>query len=238
MPINLLAFSSSRVGNSAYLETVVPVVKNRLSNAPLSIAFVPYASVDSYNEYLEKVSTAFTGCGYQFRLLTDENPKPVLETCDVIMIGGGNTFKLLHHLYENDLVDIIKERVDAGTPYIGWSAGSNITGATICTTNDMPIIEPRSFKAFNFLPFQLNPHYINEVREGHNGETRDQRLTEFVKLNNGNPVVAIPEGSWLELHENKLSFLGTEQGFIFLNNEDGISKTPFENKADLSCLLQ
>lgn len=158
----ILALSSSRSGNAAYLETAAPVIKNFLGERPLNIGFIPFASVDkNYEAYTNKVREGLAGLSHTITTVEQHNTKEVIEQSDVIMVGGGNTFKLLHDLYALELIELIKQKVQNGTPYIGWSAGANITGLTIGTTNDMPIIEPRSFKAFGFFPFQINPHYYN-----------------------------------------------------------------------------
>jgi dipeptidase E len=153
-----------------------------------------------------------------------------MQNAQAILIGGGNTFNLLHLLYTHDLIEIIKHKVEQGTPYIGWSAGSNICGLSIRTTNDMPIIEPRSFDALHFVNAQLNPHYSNYVAPNFHGETRDQRLAEFCCLNPAVPVLAIREGSGLLIRNNKLSLLGTLNGFVFASQE----KIPFNNTQDLT----
>jgi dipeptidase E len=176
--------------------------------------------VDSHEEYEKKVSEGLATLPYTVNLVTKYNAKQVIEEGDVIMVGGGNTFVLLHALYELDLFELIKKKVQSGTPYIGWSAGSNLTGPTICTTNDMPIVQPKSFDAFGFFPFQLNPHYHNIVMEGFHGETRDQRLEEFLKVNPGKRIMALPEGTYLQLQNNEVKFDGIAQG-VLMSREEG-----------------
>ena len=209
MKTSVLAFSSSREGNGDYLQTAAPLIQEFLGNDMLQIAFIPFASVNTdYEVYTNMVRKALSGLPYTIQTVTASNATTVIERADVIMVGGGNTFKLLHDLYLLQLTDLIKEKVHAGIPYIGWSAGSNIAGATICTSNDMPIINPGSFTALGFLPFQINPHYYNQPIAGFNGETRDQRLAEFLQLNTAATVIALPEGSALLLQENHLRLIG------------------------------
>lgn len=220
--LQILALSSSRVGNSAYLEMAAPVIKSFLPAEPQTIAFIPYASVDSYDDYAEKVREGLSSLQHNIELATTANAKELIQSSDVIMIGGGNTFKLLHDLYELNLIETIKAKVQDGAPYIGWSAGANLTGTTICTTNDMPIVQPQRFDAFGIFPFQINPHYHNIVMEGFNGETRDQRLEEFLKLNPGKKVFCLPEGTYLKLQEGELVFDGIAQG-VWMTREEGLT---------------
>ena len=212
--------SSSRVSGGEYLENAVPVIRQFLGEAKKRIAFVPFASVDSYDDYGEKVKQGLSALPHEITVIKNDNARKVIEDCDSIMIGGGNTFKLLHDLYALKLMDIIGEKVKNGTPYIGWSAGSNLTGPTIRTTNDMPILEPKSLNSFGFFPFQINPHYYNVVIEGFHGETRDQRLEEFLKANPGKKIFALPEGTWLQLHHNELKFDGVNQGVMMSREDD------------------
>ncbi len=147
MPVNrILAFSSSRVGNSGYLQAAAPVIKNFLGDKELSIAFIPFALVSNeYEAYTAMVKDGLQQLSCSVETVLPANAKETLEKANVIMVGGGNTFKLLHDIYEYKLLDIIRDKVNKGIPYIGWSAGSNILGPTIGTTNDMPVIEPKKF---------------------------------------------------------------------------------------------
>ena len=142
---------------------------------------------------------------------------------------------LINHL-QLWILQLIQQKVNSGTPYIGWSAGSNITGATICTTNDMPIINPGSFEALGFFPFQINPHYYNISVPGFNGETRDQRLEEFLQLNPQVPIVALPEGTALVLQNGHLQLTGSTAAFVLRYTNNALVKTVVEPGADLGYL--
>lgn len=231
--MKILALSSSRVGNSSYLEPAIPFVKELLGNTPLKVAFVPFATVNSYDDYYQKVTEAFKDLPYKIDMVDNTNCKILLQKCDAVMIGGGNTFKLLHDLYANDLVDLIRRKVLEGAPYVGWSAGSNILGLTINTTNDMPIIQPQSFEALALFPFQINPHYFNQIIPGFNGETRDQRLQEFLALNPTSTIFALPEGSALVCRGNTIVYYGAENGFR-LYFDGSVKKDVLKHKQGLS----
>ena len=235
----ILALSSSRSHHSSYLETSIPLIKTILKSHEAEIAFIPFASVDNHQDYTDKVKEALKELPCQINMVTSENAKALIEKCNCIIVGGGNTFKLLHDLYEIKLIDLIRDKVDAGIPYIGWSAGSNILGPAISTTNDMPIVEPKSFNALGLLPFQINPHYYSETREGFNGETRDMRLEEFLKMNRGINVVGLPEGTALLMQDNVLKFIGDEPGvvFSFAETEEKLTRTYISQSTDLAYLL-
>lgn len=220
--IRILAFSSSRVGDGSYLETAAPVIRHFLGITPLQIAFIPFAAVDDYAGYGKRVTEGLAGMPHQLHIAYPHHAAALIEQCDVVMIGGGNTFKLLHDLYKYNLVELIKTKVHGGMPYISWSAGTNLTGLSICTTNDMPILQPQSFTAFGFFPFQINPHYYNEVKNDFHGETRDQRLEEFVKVNPGIPVVCLPEGTWLQAESGSCLFKGGQPGMMMISENDSV----------------
>ena len=238
MNIRVLTFSSSKEGNYNYLETAAPLIKNFLGDKPLTIAFVPFASVDGeYEAYTNKVRTALQGLPYTIHTLNPENAKTIIENAQVIMVGGGNTFKLLHDLYQLEVMELIRERVKSGIPYIGWSAGANLAGETISTSNDMPIVNPGNFIALEFFPFQINPHYYNQPITGFNGETRDQRLTEFLQLNPTKQIVALPEGTALLLEEEKLKLLGNNIAYLFKWKDNAVTKQVLRKETNLSFLL-
>jgi dipeptidase E len=239
MPDNsLLAFSSSRAGKTGFLETAVPIIENFLGRKQTNIAFISFASVDNdYEEYTSKVRETMQHLPYVINTVTPENARSVIEKTDSIMVGGGNTFKLLHDIYELKLVDIIRDKVNSGAAYIGWSAGSNILGPAIGTTNDMPVIEPKSFNALGLFPFQINPHYMNQKPEGFNGETRDQRIEEFLKMNRGISVIGLPEGTALQLKNNKLQFFGNISAVLFNRENNSLNRREITGGSDLSYLL-
>jgi dipeptidase E len=234
--MKLLLLSSSRVDNTDYLEHAAINIKQHLGNSITEVLFIPYAGVAlSYDAYESKVSQAFSQLGYEIRSIHQyDDPIKALEEAQAIAVGGGNTFCLLNSLYENNLLTSIRAKVRSGTPYIGWSAGSNIASPSICTTNDMPIIEPPSFKALSLLPFQLNPHYIDGNPPGHNGETREMRINEYMMINSKQTVIGLPEGTALKLANGKLSYLGEKAGFKFTQAQ---GKQPIAADADLSHLL-
>jgi dipeptidase E len=232
--MELLLLSSSRANNSEYLAPSMAWITEHLKEKR-SLLFVPYAGVTiRYDDYLNMVRKALQPLEIEITGIHQYNdPRQAVHDAEAIAIGGGNTFHLLHELYRYKVLDVIRQRVTAGLPYIGWSAGSNIAGQSIKTTNDMPIIEPPSFTALKLLPFQLNPHYSDYKPEGFHGETRDMRLAEFMQLNQHVPVVALPEGSALKLSADQLSVLGDAGAYLF----KGGVKEAIAAGADLSALL-
>ena len=162
--------------------------------------------------------------GSQFGVADD--PAAAVREAQAIAVGGGNTFRLLELLYEKKLLDPIRHRVNAGIPYVGWSAGSNVACPTIRTTNDMPIAEPPSLKALNLVPFQVNPHFTDAVIPNHGGETRSERLQEFLEANPAMPVLALREGSTLRVEGESWSLLGERAARIFRHGAGPIEVEP------------
>lgn len=211
----VLLLSSSGYKDTKYLSHALPwlkefVAKNNLQGK--KVAFVPYAGVrKSYDEYESQVKEALKDLGVEIVGVHRAKAKEQIRQADAIFVGGGNTFELVNQLYKNELVKLIAKRVSEGVPYVGWSAGSNVAGATMQTTNDMPIVEPKSFNTFNIFPYQINPHFISGKVKGHNGESREERLEEFLIVNQKSIVYALPEGVALWIEGKKVKVLGMDK---------------------------
>ena len=185
------------------------------------ILFVPFASVvRSYDQYAARVRECLNPLGVEVDSLHEAaDARAAVEAAEAFAVGGGNTFHLLRGMYEAGVVEAIRVRVEAGTPYFGWSAGSNVACPTIRTTNDMPVVEPPRFDALSLVPFQINPHYTSETLPGHQGETRDERLSEFVHANPGVRVVGLREGTILKVEGRNVSLLGGKPARVFVKGE-------------------
>jgi dipeptidase E len=214
--MKLLLLSNSTTQGYGYLQHALDEIKSFFGTDIKKIAFVPYAGVTvNWDDYTKKVSAVFSELGYEIVSVHSGDATKIIESCDAVAVGGGNTFNLLKTIYEKDIYDLIISKVSEGFPYIGWSAGSNLACPTIRTTNDMPVVEPRSFNGFNLIPFQINPHYLDAHPEGHHGETREQRILEYLELNRDMYVVGLREGSIMQLVDSKLELLGTKPARIF-----------------------
>jgi dipeptidase E len=231
----LLLLSNSTNPGEDFLSWPEPYLVEFLKDVSKDILFVPYAAVSiSFDEYAARVSDRFRSLGHRVvSAHTHANPEVLLQTAGAVMVGGGNTFHLLKHLQDTGLMDAIKLKVNSGLPYIGWSAGSSVACPTICTTNDMPIVETKNLAGFNFLPFQINPHYTDFVVKGHGGETRDQRIEEFLMANPSKLVVGLREGSLLTLNNGTLQLLGKHSARVFSVN----NRYDIEPGSDCSFLL-
>ena len=235
MLMKLLLISNSTNAGEPYLKYPLPEIR-RFLDGVRSVAFVPYAAVTfSYDEYRRRVQERFDELGIRVDSVHGlADPAAAIREAEAVCVGGGNTFALTKKMQEQGLLKAILGKIKAGTPYIGWSAGSNVCCPTICTTNDMPIVEPESFKAIGAVKFQINPHYLDANPEGHAGETREQRILEYITANPRRYVVGLREGCMLHYENGKLELIGSRPMRIF---KKGIA--PYEVKAgdDLSFLL-
>jgi dipeptidase E len=227
----LLLLSNSINYGREFLEHAVSDIKDFLGAGVRRVLFVPFAGVTrSYDEFAAAVSGRFRELGYELDPVHKAaDTGEAVRRAEAIAVGGGNTFHLLRALYETTLITQLRERVEAGTPYIGWSAGSNIACPTIRTTNDMPIVEPESFDALGLVPFQINPHYTDERLTNHSGETREQRIAEFIKANPDATVVGLREGSSLRIEGGRVSLLGGKEARIFRSGEEAKEYGPADS---------
>ena len=235
--MRLLLISNSTNPGEKYLDYPKNNIKEFLGNSPVTALFIPYAAVTfSYDDYEKKVSERFREIGHDIiSIHRFSDPVKAVMEAKVIVVGGGNTWKLLKLIRDNNLVDVVREKVFAGTPYIGWSAGSNVACPTIRTTNDMPVTEPDSFSSFNLVPFQINPHYLDANPAGHAGETREQRIEEFIEINPLVYVLGLRESTMLLVENKTMRLVGPRNARIFLKGTLPVELSP---KDDLTFLLK
>jgi len=224
----LLLLSNSRNAGQGYLEHALGTLQDFLGSTRKRILFVPYAGVRlSYGDYADTVRDRFEAAGYALDPIHEaEDPGRAVDEAEAIAVGGGNTFHLLREVANSGLLERIRARVHDGTPYVGWSAGANLACPTICTTNDMPIVEPPSFEALNLIPFQINPHYTDAHPQGHQGETRTERIQEYCIANPEVPVVGLPEGTMLRVEGDQLTFLGERPARLFHGDDEPTEHAP------------
>ena len=217
---NLLLASTSSVYGKPYLTYLFDELTELLRKAG-EVLFIPYARPDgmSYIEYTAIARKAFNKIDINLYGIHEMNsPKEAIVNAKGIFTGGGNTFVLLNTLYQNKLITPLRQAINSGTPYLGTSAGSNICGPSIMTTNDMPIVYPPSFEALGILPFNINPHYLDANPEStHMGETRETRIKEYLVFNN-TPVLGIREGGWVRYHKHRISLEGNTSSRWFEQN--------------------
>lgn len=235
--MRLLLISNSTNPGEPYLDYPKNKIKEFLGPKPVKALFIPYAAVIfSFDTYEEKVSERFREIGHEIVSIHNfKDPVAAIEKASAIVVGGGNTWKLLKMIRDNDLIDIVRQKVLSGTPYIGWSAGSNVACPTIRTTNDMPVVEPDSFNAFNLIPFQINPHYLDANPSGHAGETREQRIEEFIEVNPKMYVAGLREGTMLVRENDKINLFGPRKIRVF---KRGFAPLELGQADDLSFLLK
>ena len=232
--INAILASTSTLHGQAYLEYLIEEIQDLFRDQVL--LFIPYARPGgiTHDEYTDLVKKALEKTGITVKGIHEfQDPVQAIRESKGIFTGGGNTFLLVEKLYRYNLMSILKQNILEGTPYLGTSAGTNIAGLTMQTTNDMPIIYPPSFQTMGVVPFNINAHYLDpDVNSTHKGETRETRIKEFHSLNT-QPVIGLREGSWLEVNQDKLILKGNLPARIFKVNE-----SPYEvdSNSDISDL--
>lgn len=217
----VLLISNSTLYGGGFLDHAEGEISNFLGKVR-RVLFIPFA-LHGHDAYCAKVQTRFNAMGYELVSLHEAPDKPqAVKDAAAIFVGGGNTFRLLKALYEFEIVDVIRERVNAGMPYIGSSAGSNVAAPTIKTTNDMPIVEPPSFEALNLISFQINPHYLDPDPDSkHMGETREERIVQFLEENDI-AVVGLREGAMIRVEGGAAILKGSAGARIFQRGHEPI----------------
>jgi dipeptidase E len=232
---NIIIASTSTLHGGDYLEYLLPELKVHFEHCK-TILFIPFARPGgiSHDEYTKKVGLAFAKINKEAKGIHEfEDFSDAIKNAEGIFTGGGNTFLLVSQLYKNNIMTLLADTVKNGTPYLGTSAGSNICGLTMQTTNDMPIIYPPSFQTLGLIPFNLNPHYLDpDLQSKHMGETRETRINEFHSFN-CLPVLGLREGSWLDVKGDKITLKGSLTARLFIQSQ---TPTEIESGSSLSYL--
>jgi len=218
----LIIASTSTLHGGRYLEYLLPQLEQLFAETD-EILFIPYArpgGID-HDAYTQKAAEAFAEIGKRLKgLHTYPDPTKAVRDARGIFTGGGNTFVLVNELYKTGVMAPLREALLNGTPYLGTSAGSNITGETMQTTNDMPIVYPPDFTTLGILPFNLNPHYLDpDPGSTHMGETRETRIREFHAFNDL-AVLGLREGSWIEVAGEQLTLKGSLSARLFVCGQE------------------
>ncbi len=227
--------STSTLHGGDYLDYLFPELE-KLFEKIETILFIPFArpSGISHVEYTQKVSVAFSKINKKIIGLHEfRSPREAIKKSKGIFTGGGNTFLLVKYLHDLEIMSVLSKAIQSGIPYLGTSAGSNITGISMQTTNDMPIVYPKSFETLGIIPFNLNPHFLDvDSQSKHMGESRETRIKEFHAFNS-TPVLGLREGSWLEINNKKIILKGSLFAKCFEQNKIPIEIEP---NTDLSYL--
>ena len=236
--MKLLLMSNSTSSGGAYLGWPKEHIINFLKESDVKkVLFIPYAGAPAdpdtnkaFDEYEQSVKSVFDEFGFELQSIhTFPDLIQAVNDAEAIAVGGGNTFYLVHLLHKLEVMDAIRENVLAGTPYMGWSAGANIACPTLRTTNDMPVIEPESFACLNLVPFQINPQYLDANPKGHAGETREQRITEFIRVNPSVRVLGLREVTLLKVSAGTMELVGDRTMRVFKYGEDPYEVDPSTN---------
>ena len=221
----VLLISNSTLYGSGYLDHAEAEIRDFLGEVR-HVLFVPYALYDR-DKYASMAAARFQKMGYELTSIHGaSDPQAAINGTDVVFIGGGNTFRLLKALYDNDVLEAIRRRVSEGMPYIGSSAGSNVAGPTIKTTKDMPIVQPPSFKALGLVPFQISPHFQDpDPNSTHMGETQEERILQFLEEND-TPVAGLREGAMVRVEDDAMVLKGSTGARIFIKGKDPLEILP------------
>lgn len=226
---NALLASTSTLHGQNYLEYLLPQISDLFRECE-EITFIPYARPGgiSHDIYTDKVRSALNSLPIKVKGIHEyDDPVKAIRESQAIFTGGGNTFLLVDKLYRHNIMSFLKQQIKNGVPYLGTSAGTNIAGLTMQTSNDMPIIYPPTFQTLGVVSFNINPHYLDPDPDStHKGETRETRIAEFHTLNT-QPVIGLREGSWIEIKADKISLKGNLTARIFEKD-----KLPFEMQPD------
>ncbi len=235
MTKRLLLISNSTNYGEEYLAYTKNEISSFLGREVSEVLFIPYAGVSiSWDDYTTKVENVFLKLGYEVKPIhRAENPIEAIENARAIVVGGGNTFNLVDVMHKLGIMDAIRKKVGTGTPYIGWSAGSNVACPSLKTTNDMPIVQPASFETLGLVDFQINPHYTDAIIPNHNGETREQRIREFLIANPETLVIGLKEGTMLRIDKGDISYIGSKTIKVFRKDEPTLE---FDKNAALDFL--
>lgn len=229
MNMKLLLISNSTNPGEDYLGWPRTYIKDFLDRYHVKkLVFIPFAGVTiSYDAYTAKVRNVFAGLGFDIESVHEvKEPIKAIMQAEAIAVGGGNTFQLVNELLRTGMMQAIREKALYGTPYIGWSAGSNVACPSLRTTNDMPITEPLSFNCMGLIPFQINPHYLDAHPGNHGGETREQRIEEFLVINPNIYVAGLREATLLELTNGQLQLKGRHPMRVFRKDTTPLEYAP------------
>jgi len=225
MKRHLLLISNSTNFGEEYLSWPRPYLTDFIKDHGLTnVLFIPYAGVSlsatdlqsSYDAYEARVRQVFLELGVEIYSLHHENdPVAAVRRAAAVAVGGGNTFYLVYMMHRMNIMEVLRQRVMEGMPYMGWSAGANVACPGLFTTNDMPIAEPESFRCLNLVPFQINPHYLDDNPEGHGGETREQRIFEFTVISRDVYVAGLREGTLLTIDDDDIALMGSRPMRVF-----------------------
>ncbi|MCK9423481.1 MAG: dipeptidase PepE [Bacteroidales bacterium] len=236
---NLLLISNSTNAGEEYLTWPRTYIQDFLTGFGVhKVLFIPYAGVNltpasvekSFDLYEDRVKKIFKEMGFTLNSIHREsNPINAVNEAESIVIGGGNTFHLVLMIQEFGIMEAIRRKVLRGIPFVGWSAGANVACPTMKTTNDMPVCEPPSFNCLKLIPFQINPHYLDANSPGHAGETREQRIMEFLTVNRDTTVAGLREGCILRVEGNSMKLMGNRPLRVFRFGKDPQEFTKDDN---------